>query len=370
MTPIYRQIITEPMAWIGSDFKSKEDLVTELGPKQVAAFEDILVKVKDIPRDQITREHASHPELDAALAKVYLEVMHGRGLNIVSGIPVAQHDIDEIEKMYWAFCLHFGNLLSNNAFGHKIVRVQEERLPDGTQSARGTKSTAELAMHNDSGDTFMLLFVHQALSGGESQFSSGPAAHNTILETRPELLPILYRGFPQHRRKEQQPGQDDVTPYDIPVFANQNGHISINFTYSSILPALHALGRTLTPLEQEAVEVMRKVLLDQQLELRMEPGEVVVANNYGICHSRSNYIDGTLQTERRLVLRAWTEVPPQDRRLPIGREYFLMENAGGRLGYDPIPGLEGKISRADYSSMPEELANLIKSTQAKPKVRV
>jgi hypothetical protein len=44
-----------------------------------------------------------------------------------------------------------------------------------------------------------------------------------------------------------------------------------------------------------------------------------------------------------------------------------MENADGRLGYDPVPGLEGRISRADYANMPEDLAKLFKATQAKPK---
>jgi hypothetical protein len=367
MTPIYMQNIAGPMAWVGSDFKSKEDIVFELGAPQIAAFEEILSRVKDMPRDEITRRHAAHPALDQELTQVYREVIHGRGLVIVRGFPIAGRTIDEVEKIYWAFCLHMGNLLSNNAFGHRMVRVQEERLPNGEQSVRGTKSRAELAMHNDSCDIFMLMCVQQAAKGGESQFSSGPAAHNTILAQRPDLLPILYRGFPQHRRSEQQPGQADVTPYEVPVFANVNGQISINFTYSSIVPALHALGRKLTSQEEEALEIMRRVLLAQQLELRMAPGEVSVANNYALCHARSDFVDGDLPTQRRLVLRAWTEVPLSDRRLPVGREFFHMENAGGRLGYDPVPGLEGRISRADYANMPEDLAKLFKATQAKPK---
>jgi len=370
MTAIFDKEITHPMAWVGSDFKSKEEIVFELSAKQTKAFEDILVKVKDIARDDITLEHASHPLLDDDLKKVYNEVCHGRGIQIVRGMPVDGYSIEEIEKIYRSLCVHFGTLLSNNAFGHKMVKVMEERATGGQQSARGTKSNAELAMHNDSGDVFMLMFVQQALSGGESQFSSGPAAHNTIRRTRPDLLPILYKGFPQHRRKEQQPGQDDVTPYDIPVFAiaNQPGLVSTNFTYSSIVPAMHFLGRTLTAQEEEALELMRVTLLEQQLELRMAPGEVSVANNYAMCHSRSNFVDGEDDKQRRLVLRVWTEVPNKDRLLPLGREYFLMENAGGRLGYDPVPGLDGAIGRGDYNGMTDELAAIIKATQAKPKV--
>jgi hypothetical protein len=67
-------------------------------------------------------------------------------------------------------------------------------------------------------------------------------------------------------------------------------------------------------------------------------------------------------------LRAWTEVPDADRRLPIGREFFLMENAGGRLGYDPVPGREGRIATNDYNDMPPELAEMFKAAQIKPQV--
>ena len=294
--------------------------------------------------------------------------MFGRGLVVVRGFPVQEHTVEEMEIIYWAWLSHFGRLLSNNSFGHRMVRVQQEVLPGGVQPARGTKSSAELAMHNDSADIFSLLWIHQAERGGESQFSSGPAAHNTILATRPDLLPILYRGFPHHRRSEQPDDQPDVTPYDVPIFSSIDGRICINFTYSSILPALHELGRELTAEEAEAIDVLRGVLVRQQLELRMQSGDAAMANNYAMCHSRSDFIDGPDPTRRRLLLRAWTEVPIDDRRLPIGREFFHMENEGGRLGYDPVPGRDGRIAINDYSNVDEDLANLFKAAQVKPKL--
>src|SRR5581483_11512963 len=147
-------------------------------------------------------------------------------------------------------------------------------------------------------------------------------------------------GFPQHRRSEQPDHQPAVTPYDVPIFSNNHGRICINFTYSSILPALYELGRTLTDEEKEALDLLRETLVLNQLEIRMDPGEASIANNFAMCHSRSDFVNGGLPEQQRLVLRAWTEVPPEDRRLPVGREFFLMENAGGRLGYDRVPGRE------------------------------
>ena len=182
-----------------------------------------------------------------------------------------------------------------------MVRVQQEVLPGGVQPARGTKSAAELAMHTDSADILSLLWVHQAASGGASQFSSGPAAHNTILETRPDILPILYKGFPHHRRSEQPDDQPDVTPYDVPIFSNVDGRVCINFTYSSILPALHVLGRTLTDEEAngKACEVVRRkireVVNDPQIAERLTPHDYPIGakrmaldTNYWATFNRPN----------------------------------------------------------------------------------
>ena len=154
----------------------------------------------------------------------------------------------------------------------------------------------------------------------------------------------------------------------MPIFSDIDGRIAINFTYSSILPALHVLGRELTPEEDEALEILRRVLVEQQVELRMQPGDASMANNYAMCHSRSDFVDGPDPERRRLVLRAWNEVPIEDRRLPVGREYFHMENEGGRLGYDLVPGREGRIAINDYSNVDEDLANLFKAAQVKPKL--
>jgi hypothetical protein len=102
--------------------------------------------------------------------------------------------------------------------------------------------------------------------------------------------------------------------------------------------------------------------------VRVEPGEAAVANNYAMCHARSDFVNGDRPEEQRLVLRAWTEVPAADRRLPIGREFFLMENVGGRLGYDPVPGRDARLATNDYNDMPPELAEMFKAAQVKPQV--
>ena len=115
--------------------------------------------------------------------------------------------------------------------------------------------------------------------------------------------------------------------------------------------------------------MLRNVLVEQQVEFRLESGEAAVANNFAMCHSRSDFVSSTDPKKARCFLRAWMEVPREDRRLPIGREYFHMENKDLRLGYDVVEGRDGTIARNDYSNVDAALADMFKAAQAKPKAR-
>ncbi len=369
MTPVHAEHSDDSMAWTGAEFPDKSGFLYRLTADNIAAIDALLDRLANVPRDEITPKMTSHRAIDVDLRAVYDDILSGKGLAVIGGFPV-DRPIEELERFFWIVMSHFGNPVSNNSLGDRVVRVQQEPLSDGVQAARGTKSNGELAMHNDAGDILGLLCVHEPVSGGASQFSSGPAAHNTILAERPDILPILYKGFPHHRRSEQYDHQPDITPYDVPIFSAVDGSICINFTYSSIAPALHALGRQLTPAEDEALDILRNVLLDQQVEFRLAAGELVLANNFAMCHSRSDYVDGDEPSRRRLLLRAWTEVPISDRRLPLGREYYHMENKNGGFGYDPIPGRAGKIAKNEYVNVSPELADMFKAAQAKPKRHV
>lgn len=361
MTPMYADQIDRKIAWQGSDFRGKDDIAFDLSGRHIAALKDILKRVENISLEEIRREHCGHPALDDDLAKIFDEVQSGRGIVILRGIPIASHSLEEIEKMAWALDTHFGVALSQNCLGHRITRVQEEPLPGGLQTARGHKSRQDLAMHTDYAEIFTLLCVRSAKQGGETQFTSTLAVHNEILNTRPDILPILYRGFPHHRRNDQPDNQPRVTPYDVPIFSNVNGSVSFCLVIGNILAALHEQGRQLTDKELEALDVLQEVMTRLQLEFRYEPGEMTVVNNLIVVHSRSEYVDAEEPEKRRLLLRIWLEAL-RDRR-PVVPQICPYENENGKNGIDPVPGRKNK--RNEYEALPESLLQVIKEGQKK-----
>jgi hypothetical protein len=149
-----------------------------------------------LPLGRILLEHCRHPALDRDLEWVFDEIQEGRGIVIVRGMPVQAHSVEDILTMFWAIGTHFGRGVSQSALGDVLGLVRDETPPGQPESARGYLSRRELSLHVDLAQIVGLMCVRQARSGGYSQYACGLAVHNEILATRPDLMPILYRGFP------------------------------------------------------------------------------------------------------------------------------------------------------------------------------
>jgi hypothetical protein len=338
MTPIYDAPIDHPMAWCGQDIAGKDAIAFDLSARQAAALEDVLhgVRKAGLGLAEICHEHCRHPALDADLARAFDEIQDGRGIVIIRGIPVADHAPEDVATMFWALGTHFGQGVSQSALGNLLGLVQDETPPGQPESARGYLSRRELSLHTDLGQVVGLMCVRQAQRGGFSQYASGLAVHNEIRTTRPDLLPVLYRGFPYHRRDEQAPEEPAITPYDIPVFSNIGGKVSVLMVREIINAAFRDLGRTFTAEEIDAIDTFRATAARLQFETRLEPGEASFINNYTIMHARSEFDDWEEPEKKRLMLRLWLDVRRNAR--PVVPEIHIYRNQGGRSGIDPQPG--------------------------------
>lgn len=345
MTPIYDGPIEHKMAWRGSDLGGKEALAFDLTARHVEALTDVLARTEraGLAMAEITAAHCRDPALDADLARILDELQHGRGIVLLRGLPFAGFSDEQVAKMSWAIGTHLGTGVSQSAAGDMLGFVRDETPPGGRESARGYLSRRELMLHSDLAPLVGLFCVRQAMEGGRSQVASGLAIHNEIQATRPDLLPILYRGFPYHRRGEAPAHQAPVTG-DLPVFTNVDGTLSIFLVRTILDVGLRALGRDYTDAEREALELVAQAGRKVQLDCRLEPGEGFLFNNFTVLHSRTEFVDWPEPAKKRLMLRLWLDDAPNRR--PGTERMYIYENAGGRAGIDPLPG--GKAAQPDF----------------------
>ena len=296
-----------PAAWKATDFTSKADLTVPLDGRHLSALEAGLAALKSE-----TREHARvTPEifpLDGIaddIAAWREEVHRGRGIVMLSGFPVADIEAEDMRLMYLGFGSHFGRPTSQSPLGDLIGDVVN--IGGNDKQERAYRSSRRLSLHTDRCDHLAMLCIRPAASGGLSGYASGLTAHNIMLEERPDLVEVLYRGYHHHRFGQQAPGEPLVTEERVPIFSIAEGVPSTILIRGYIDLAVQEGHVQLSDIEAEALDFLESVTEreDVKLELMMAPGELIVANNCLLLHNRSEFKDADDAARKRLLLRLW-----------------------------------------------------------------
>jgi hypothetical protein len=315
------------------------EVTLNLSPVQLAAIDALMEKVGPQHRrfDTIRRADFSHPALDADLAALRAEVMHGRGIVFINGLPVERYSVAEAESLFWGIGTHFGTGHSQSAAGDRMGHVADRTSElGGKQSGRGYLSRRHLSPHTDLTEILGMLSVRTSAEGGESVYGSATTILDIIRREHPEYIPIYERGFPYHRRNEEAPGAEPITPYNVPIYSVCNEVTSCFYVRDIIDVAMRDLKREYTPLEREALDFFEGVFSrdEVKLEFVMQPGQAVFVNNYEVLHGRRTFIDHPEPQRKRLLFRLQLETGER----PLKPEIFIYENRDNQHGIDAQRG--------------------------------
>lgn len=307
MTEPFTDQIVHPSAWTVASVGGREGLTQVLDAEKLAAIDEILAQTRHRHPQEVTREEFSHPALDPWLADVFDLIQHGRGAIIISGIARDRYSEEDFERIYCGFGTHWGIAAVQSALGDKLGRVTFTPIGPDNPTGRAYRSNEELYLHTDNYEIVGLMCVEKAPIGGFSRLASALAVHNEIAATRPDLLPPLYEGF-YYASREAANTNKPVTDYKIPVFCNVDGVVSCRYTREFIYRAGEKLGG-LPPQLAEALAYFNEIAdrPEFRVEFTLEPGEMLIINNYTTLHSRTNFQDSP--TQKRNLLRLWLDVP-------------------------------------------------------------
>ncbi len=266
----------------------------------------------------VTRDDFPLPTLGPALARVAHDLIGGRGFVRLAGLPVERWGVDDSCWVYWGLGRHLGEPWPQNARGHLLgdVRDQGRSLDDPT--ARGYEiGGAALGFHTDGSDLVALLCLDPGVSGGESLVVDAVGAHNALVAEAPDLAAELYADLPYDFRGEQPPGGRGW--YTMPVFSRHRDRLFVRY----IRPYVEASQRhddapRITDAQREAMDAFDALLGDRsrRVEMRLQPGDVQIVDNYHVLHGRRAYVDDPGSGRVRWLKRLWlaTDVlGPSDR---------------------------------------------------------
>ena len=284
-------------------------------------------------------------EIARTLRQAYEEVRSGRGFVLLRGLPTDRMDLGEFINEVWEIGRHFGNALSQNAegelVGHVVDATREEATP------RLFHSNLELRPHTDNTAMVLLACWNRAQAGGDTILTSAVTVHEELRRRRPDLLNLLHRGFHCHRRGEEGPQEEPVTPYQIPVFALRDGMLSCRYQRALIAAGHRELGLPLSQSEVEALDLFDEIATapENRLVFNLERGDVVVINNYTVLHARTRFTEHPDPERRRHLLRLWLDA---DGFRTVPAEVRLFPSANG------VPPQQGRSCLYDFEKLYRE----------------
>jgi len=339
LTPVYRQLIDHPAAWTSASLGSdpKACLTYPMTPQQLEAIDLLLASTAHLTPRQVTRRDFEHPAINALLLELREIMQNGRGAVLVRGLTPERYTPEQFERVFWGFGTHLGKAMMQNAYGDRLCHVTSDK---DYPNARGYRGTGELSPHTDAFAVVGLMCIQRAEAGGYSHLVSALAIHNEILKTRPELLEAMYRGT-LYASLEARGTDIGVTPCDVPIFSCVEGQVSCFFSRQNSNEAVERTGIALRPDFAEAADCFEALANDPRfrVEFLLEPGEMMIWNNYVLLHARTKFDDSP--QHKRDLLRLWLDV---ENGRPVVPELFASANiyaelfrhqmaqAGDRLG--------------------------------------
>ncbi|MEH3107099.1 MAG: TauD/TfdA family dioxygenase [Sphingomonas fennica] len=305
-TPAQFPRIDHPAAWTAAEVGGREGLEHRLSPAQADALRGLARTLEGRDVASITRADADDPAIVDLMAAVRFELQRGKGGMILSGLDLEDLSEDAFSRLFWALGTHLGIGAVQSARRDLIGRV--EKLEDNP-AGRGYQSDIELSSHCDFHEFLALACYRAADEGGESGLVSSLAIHDVMARERPDLLALLYRGFPH-----QSADDSDRTPHDVPVFCEVDGTVSAYFHMLFYVNAARGLGREIPADLREALSYMSACAKRPELKasFQLAPGEMVFWHNFVNLHSRTNFTDRP--DHRRLLFRLWLHARPGEGR--------------------------------------------------------
>jgi hypothetical protein len=296
---------TEAAVWRGEDLSGSADWIFIIDAdiqRELAAIAE-RARERGMTCDNLAIDDEPGPALARMVSVIQRELQSGRGFILLRGLRIADRSEADIAMLYSALGACLGVAVSQSAEGDRLGHVIDRGLGDqGRYYTRG----GQLEFHMDPVDVVGLLCLRSAMSGGASRIVSALAVHNTILQERPDLMAILYRGFHNARRPEGLP----PTPDRVPIFEEGSGGVECYYLPVTIRQAAEE-GFPLQPDEREALAYLADVAdrPSLRLDMDMREGDIQFLNNRKILHARTDYVDHPDRKLWRHLLRLWLMMP-------------------------------------------------------------
>jgi hypothetical protein len=338
--------VVDPAAWSAADLEADKGWIHSLSATHIAELDSLVQKIEPTIESVLDIDPADIvlPTLGPRLENVADDIINGRGLALIRGVPIERYTRLQAGIAFWCIGSFVGTPVSQNAKGHLLGHVADL---GGTSlknpKNRGYQTHDSLPYHCDSCDVVALMCLHPSKSGGESTVTSSLNIYNEMLKRRPELAAALAEPIYRDRRNEIPDGKDPW--FQMPVFNFFEEYLTVSWSGGYIRSAqrFEELPRHSQELV-DGIEMFSDLARDLAYGMDFQQGDIQFLHNHVTVHSRTEYEDFPEPERKRHLLRLW-QATPGGRPLPPA-----YHNRYGHLkpGERPAGGIivEGTVFKA------------------------
>lgn len=338
---VLNQPVVDPAAWTAEDLAADQSWIHPLTESDIAELDAAVARVEQRGLDilDITREDFELSALGDRLDEIAADVVNGRGLALIRGVPVERYSRLQAAIAFWGIGLFVGEPVSQNSKGHLLGHVADLGAHSLTNPKhRGYQTHDMLPFHCDACDVVVLMCLHPAKSGGSSRFTSSLNVYNEMLKRRPELVAELAGPIYRDRRGEVPVGKDPW--WQLPVFNFYEDYltVSVGGTYIRSAQRFEELPRHSEAMK-EALDLMAELCNELSYDMEFLQGDVQILHNHVTAHSRTEFEDYPEIERRRNLLRLWLGTPGGRPLPPAYSDRFAHLEEGERpAGGVVVPG--------------------------------
>ena len=288
-----------------------DSYVVELSDEHLREIDEALGMAESRTAEvlDVTRDDFPLPTLGPELARITDDLINGRGVVLLRGLPVGRYGKERSSIAYWGIGTHLGRPWPQNAKGHLLGDVTDQGKAYDDPTSRGNEiGGLPFPFHSDGSDLVGLLCLDAGAGGGESLVANVVSIHNELVRTEPELAAELYGSFPYDFRGEQAPGGRPW--YEMAAFTRWGDRLFARY----IRPYIEASRRhddapEVTPAARAAMDRLDGLCADERyhVAMAMQPGDMQFVNNYHVLHARRGYTDDRAAGRIRHLKRLWLE---------------------------------------------------------------
>ena len=298
--------VASPAAWKRSDLQGVQWRV-HLDDAEVAEIRAAVASwtSQNRPLAEMTRADFPLPRLAPRIASWRDEVAIGRGLQVISGIPVDSWSVDEASTFFWGLGQHLGRPGAQNRRGELLGHVRDTGADRTDRYVRQYLTTQDIPFHCDAADMVGLLCLRTAKSGGLSRIASSVSVYNELLRRRTDLATRLFEPFMLDTRDEAEANGLKALP--VPPCRYADGVLRTFWHSEYFRTAQRHPGIRLTDAENELLDLYDGIAASTEfhVDMALEPGDVQLLSNHTVIHARTDYQDHPDPALKRHLLRLW-----------------------------------------------------------------